>query len=48
MLDMQGITEALSRYYDSHGESFEGISVAAEYRERFEKLAAEAAGYYEG
>ena len=48
ILDMQGITEALSRYYDSHGESFEGISVAAEYRERFEKLAAEAAGYYEG
>lgn len=48
ILDMQGITEALSRYYDSHGESCEGISVAAEYRERFEKLAAEAAGYYEG
>lgn len=48
ILDMQGITEALSRYYDSHGESFEGISVAAEYRERFEELAEEAAGYYEG
>ena len=47
ILDMQGITEALSRYYYRNGESFDGISVAPEYQERFEKLAAEAVGYYE-
>lgn len=47
ILDMQGMIEALSRYYYSHGESFEGISVALEYRERFEELAAEAVQYYE-
>lgn len=47
ILDMQGITEALSCYYYSHGESFEGISVDSEYRERYEKLAEEAVRYYE-
>ena len=45
-LDMQGITEAISRYYYANGESFEGISVAPEYQERFEQLAAEAINYY--
>ncbi len=47
ILDMQGITEALSRYYYTNGESFEGVSVAPEYQERFEKLAEEAIGYYD-
>ena len=46
ILDMQGITEAISRYYYSHGESFEGISVAPEYQNRFEELARDAIEYY--
>ena len=46
ILDMQGITEALSRYYYKSGNSFEGISVAPEYQERFENLASEAIDYY--
>ncbi len=47
ILDMQGITEALSRYYYTNGDSFEGIFVAPEYRDRFAKLADEAIDYYE-
>lgn len=47
ILDMQGITEALSRYYYRNGESFEGIFVVPEYQERFEKLAEDAINYYE-
>ncbi len=47
ILDMQGITEALSRYYYSHGESFDGIFIVPEYQERFEVLAKEAVDYYE-
>ena len=46
LLDMQGITEAISRYYYANGESFEGISVAPEYQGRFERLAGEAIDYY--
>ena len=46
ILDMQGITEALSRYYYTNNESFSGISVAPEYQDRFEVLAEEALGYY--
>lgn len=46
ILDMQGITEALSRYYSTHGDSFEGISIVPEYQEQFEKLAAAAIDYY--
>ena len=46
ILDMQGITEAVSRYYYTHNESFDGLSVAPEYQERFEKLADEAINYY--
>lgn len=46
ILDMQGITEAISRYYYTNGDSFEGISVAPEYQERFERLAREAIEYY--
>ncbi len=46
ILDMQGITEAVSRYYYSNNESFNGISVAPEYQERFELLAEDAIDYY--
>ena len=46
ILDMQGITEAVSRYYYAHHESFTGITVAPEYQERFEKLAKESVDYY--
>ena len=46
ILDMQGITEAVSRYYYQNGESFNGLSVAPEYQHRFEALAAEAKDYY--
>ena len=35
ILDMQGITEAVSRYYFSNNESLNGISVAPEYQEKF-------------
>lgn len=47
LLDMQGITEALSRYYYTNQNSFKGISVPAEYQQDFEKLAKEAIEYYE-
>ena len=46
ILDMQGITEAVSRYYYRNGNSFDGISVAPEYQERFEKLSRNAIDYY--
>ena len=46
ILDMQGITEAVSRYYYSNNESFNGLSVSPEYQERFERLANEARDYY--
>ena len=46
ILDMQGITEAVSRYYYRNGSSFDGISVAPQYQERFDKLAKEAVDYY--
>lgn len=48
ILDMQGITEAVSRYYYTNGESFDGIFVAPEYQEKFEHLANEAIDYYGG
>ncbi len=47
ILDMQGITEAVSKYYYSNGDSFEGIFIAPEYQDRFERLANEAIEYYE-
>lgn len=47
ILDMQGTIEALSRYYYANGESFEGLSVAPEYQDRFESLADEAIAYYD-
>ena len=47
ILDMQGITEALSRYYSLNKDSFSGIFVAPKYQAQFEKLANEAKDYYE-
>ena len=46
LLDMQGITEALSRYYYSNGESFNGLFVEPRFQDRFERLADEAIDYY--
>ena len=46
LLDMQGVTEALSKYYYSHDESFNGLFVPPEYQERFDALAKEAIDYY--
>lgn len=48
ILDMQGITEAISHYYYRSNCSFEGVSVAPEYQRRFEELAKEAIDYYGG
>ena len=47
ILDMQGITEALSRYYYSNNESFSGLFVSPEYQERFDRLENEAIEYYD-
>jgi len=47
ILDMQGITEALSKYYYRNGESFDGVFVTPEYQKKFKKLAEEAVNYYE-
>ncbi len=47
ILDMQGITEAVSRYHFSNGDTFDGLFVAPEYQVQFEKLASDAKDYYE-
>lgn len=46
ILDMQGITEALSRYYYKNGGSFAGLFPVPEYEKAFTKLADEAIHYY--
>ena len=46
ILDMQGITEALSRYYYKNGNSFQGIFPAPEYQDAFDRLADAAVDYY--
>lgn len=46
ILDMQGITEALSKYYYTNGGSFDGIFVVPEYSGQFARLANEAINYY--
>lgn len=46
ILDMQGITEALSRYYYENGDSFAGVFVVPEYQDRFAALAEAAVDYY--
>lgn len=47
ILDMQGITEALSRYYFSNNETFEGLHPNPEYTDLFNKIAEDAAEYYD-
>ena len=47
ILDMQGTIEALSKYYYTNEESFDGIFVAPEYQNRFEDLVSEAIEYYD-
>jgi hypothetical protein len=44
---MQGITEAISRYYFTNNEKLDGIAVAPEYQERFERLVSDAIEYHE-
>lgn len=46
ILDMQGITEALSRYYYKNGDSFGGLFPVPEYEDAFAKLADDAIHYY--
>ena len=46
LLDMQGVTEALSKYYYSHDESFNGLLIPPQYQERFDTLVHEAIDYY--
>ena len=48
ILDMQGITEAVSRYYYTNGESFDGLFIAPEFQDKFDVLAQEAIEYYNG
>jgi len=46
ILDMQGITEALSKYYYSNNESFNSLYIIPEYQDSFKKLAVDAIEYY--
>ena len=46
-LYMEGTTVALSHYYFTHNESFEGLSVAPEHHEKFEKYKIYAMEYYD-
>ncbi len=46
IIDMQGITEALSRYYYKNGSSFAGLFPVPGYEMSFKKLADEAIHYY--
>lgn len=47
ILDMQGITEALSKYYFTNSESFDGVYIEPEYQERFQMIAEDAIEYYD-
>ncbi len=46
ILDMQGITEALSRYYFTHNQSFDGLFIPPEFQEQFQQLSIDAIDYY--
>jgi transcriptional regulator with XRE-family HTH domain len=46
ILDMQGITEALSQYYYTHKESFSGLFIPPMYQNDFSELAKDAIDYY--
>ena len=47
ILDMQGITEALSNYYYKNNESFSDLHISPEFSKEFEALAIEAIEYYD-
>ena len=47
ILDMQGITEGLSEWYYTHGESVEGVSVPPEYQALFKHYLQDAIEYYD-
>ena len=47
ILDMQGITEALSRYYYTHDETFYGLHPDPVYIELFDELSDDAVHYYD-
>lgn len=47
ILDMQGILEAVSRYYYMHENSFDGIFIPPKYQKQFEELARDAIEYYD-
>ncbi len=47
ILDMQGITEALSDFYYTHGERIDGLSVPPQYQAAFETLLQDAVSYYD-
>jgi len=46
LLDWQGIAEGLSKYYETHNQSFEGLFIPPEYQEKFEELSDMAINYY--
>ena len=46
ILDMQGITEAISHYYYSNNKTLDGLSVDSKYQDRFEELINESINYY--
>lgn len=46
ILDMQGITEALSKYYFTHNESYDGLYSDIEYSIMFNQLKEDATDYY--
>ncbi len=46
ILDMQGITEALSYYYFTHNESFSELYIPEEYQNDFLRLCDDAVDYY--
>ena len=45
-LDLQGITEALSYYYETHNHSFDELFIPAEFKKSFKQLAQDAKEYY--
>lgn len=47
ILDFQGITEAVSKYFHESNESFKGLCIYPEYQERFKNLAKNAIEYYQ-
>lgn len=46
ILDMQGITEALSYYYETHNHSFDGLFIPPEFQEQAHQLFMDAIDHY--